>query len=92
MNMNHRMNTSGRLASVAVAAIMMGTHVLSDTVTWQGPVDGIGEWSVTNNWPGGTLPLPTDYVFIPTGRTAVVGEATTATVTTRARPRPPRKP
>jgi len=68
-------------AGAALAAVMTAAEALSVNVTWQGPVEGAGEWSVTNNWPAGTLPAPDDYVYVPPSRTAVVGEATTATVT-----------
>jgi len=82
MNKKHKVETGPMLlASVALAAVMTAAEALSVNVTWQGPVEGAGEWSVTNNWPGGNLPAPADYVYVPPSRTAVVDAGTTTTVT-----------
>jgi len=66
----------GVLTSVVLAVMLTGGKALSATIEWLGPEGEFNEWSVTNNWPGGTLPVTNDVVNIRYGRKAVVGTGT----------------
>jgi len=69
------------MSAIALMVVFVPSYGLCDEVYWQGPVDGVGEWSVTNYWPGGTLPTAADRVWIRENRTALVGDGTAVTGT-----------